>query len=102
MLTQTSVAIRDTDAVSKSPCSLFLLLYTNQSNLFILLVQGFHGKLFKIKDERPLLKAAIDEGKVLCLGKSWYRRLDKIVSFFKFNIYYKLSDCLCVGLCVGD
>ena len=38
-----------------------------------------------VKNERPLLNAAIEEDKGLCLSKSWYRKLDKIVSFFNFN-----------------
>ena len=46
----------------------------------------------EVKDERPLLKAAVDEDKVLCLSKSWYRRLDKIVSFFKFNINKTITN----------
>ena len=39
-----------------------------------------------VKDERPLLNAALEEDKVLCLSKSWYRKLEKLVSFFNFNL----------------
>ena len=42
--------------------------------------------LNEVKTERPLLNAALEEDKLLCLSKSWYRKLDKIVSFFKFSL----------------
>ena len=40
----------------------------------------------EVKEERPLLCAAVEEDKGLCIGKSWRKRLVKVLSFFHCNI----------------
>ena len=45
-----------------------------------------------VKNERPLLNAAIVEDGNLCVSKSWIKKVQKIVNFFQCNISKKL-DC---------
>ena len=42
--------------------------------------------LKEVKDNRPLLNAAINDDKYLCISKSWSKRLEKVVNFFQCNI----------------